>query len=66
MVLTSRMAINYEKIIKSGNYNSEKMLSDLASAYKRNLITLSEKEYLEQLVQADLEADVENQLAKLK
>lgn len=66
MVLTSRMAINYEKIIKSGNYNSEKMLSDLASAYKRNLITLSEKEYLEQLVQADLEADVEKQLAKLK
>ena len=60
------MAINYEKIIKSGNYNSEKMLSDLASAYKRNLITLSEKEYLEQLVQADLEADVEKQLAKLK
>lgn len=66
MTLTSRMAINYEKIIKSGNYNSEKMLSDLASAYKRNLITLSEKEYLEQLVQADLEADVEKQLAKLK
>ena len=66
MVLTSRMAINYEKIIKSGNYNSEKMLSDLASAYKRNLITLIEKEYLEQLVQADLEADVEKQLAKLK
>ena len=66
MVLTSRMAINYEKIIKSGNYNSEKMLSDLAAAYKRNLITLSEKEYLEQLVQADLEADVEKQLAKLK
>ena len=66
MVLTSRMAINYEKIIKSGNYNSEKMLSDLAAAYKRNLITLSEKEYLEGLVQADLEADVEKQLAKLK
>lgn len=66
MVLTSRMAINYEKIIKSGNYNSEKMLSDLAAAYKRNLITLSEKEYLEGLVQADLEADVEEQLTKLK
>ena len=66
MVLTSRMAINYEKIIKSGNYNSEKMLSDLAAAYKRNLITLSEKEYLEGLVQANLEADVEEQLTKLK
>lgn len=55
MVLTSRMAINYEKIIKSGNYNREKMLSDLSSAYKRNLITLEEKEYLEKLVKTDLE-----------
>lgn len=66
MVLTSRMAINYEKIILSGNYSSDKMLSDLNAAYKRKLITLSEKEYLEGLVQADLESSVESQLSHIK
>ena len=65
MVLTSRIAQNYEKIIKSGRYESDKMLSDLESAYKRKLMTLAEKEYLEGLVQADLEARVEEQVKRL-
>ena len=47
MVLTSRIAQNYEKIIKSGRYEADKMLSDLEAAYKRKLMTLAEKEYLE-------------------
>ena len=65
MVLTSRIAQNYEKIIKSGRYESDKMLSDLESAYKRKLMTLAEKEYLEGLVQADLAARVEEQVKQL-
>ena len=39
MVLTSRIAQNYEKIIKSGRYEADKMLSDLEAAYKRKLMT---------------------------
>ena len=65
MVLTSRIAQNYEKIIKSGKYEADKMLSDLEAAYKRKLMTLAEKEYLEELVQADLEARVEEQVNQL-
>ena len=65
MVLTSRIAQNYEKIIKSGKYDADKMLSDLEAAYKRKLMTLAEKEYLEGLVQADLEARVEEQVKQL-
>lgn len=65
MVLTSRIAQNYEKIIKSGKYDADKMLSDLEAAYKRKLMTLSEKEYLEGLVQADLENRVEEQVKQL-
>ena len=65
MVLTSRIAQNYEKIIKSGRYEEDKMLSDLEAAYKRKLMTLAEKEYLEGLVQADLEARVEEQVKRL-
>ena len=65
MVLTSRIAQNYEKIIKSGKYEADKMLSDLEAAYKRKLMTLAEKEYLEGLVQADLEARVEEQVKQL-
>ena len=65
MVLTSRIAKNYEKIIKSGRYEADKMLSDLEAAYKRKLMTLAEKEYLEGLVQADLEARVEEQVKQL-
>ena len=65
MVLTSRIAQNYEKIIKSGRYEADKMLSDLEAAYKRKLMTLAEKEYLEGLVQADLEARVEEQVKQL-
>ena len=65
MVLTSRIAQNYEKIIKSGRYEADKMLSDLEAAYKRKLMTLAEKEYLEGLVQADLEARVEDQVKQL-
>ena len=65
MILTSRIAQNYEKIIKSGKYDADKMLSDLEAAYKRKLMTLAEKEYLEGLVQADLEARVEEQVEQL-
>ena len=65
MVLTSRIAQNYEKIIKSGKYEADKMLSDLEAAYKRKLMTLAEKEYLEGLVQADLENRVEEQIKQL-
>lgn len=65
MVLISRIAQNYEKIIKSGKYDADKMLSDLEAAYKRKLMTLAEKEYLEGLVQADLEARVEEQVKQL-
>ena len=65
MILTSRIAKNYEKIIKSGRYEADKMLSDLEAAYKRKLMTLAEKEYLEGLVQADLEARVEEQVKQL-
>ena len=65
MVLTSRIAQNYEKIIKSGRYEADKMLSDLEAAYKRKLMTLAEKEYLEGLVQADLENRVEEQVKQL-
>ena len=65
MVLTSRIAQNYEKIIKSGKYDADKMLSDLEAAYKRKLMTLTEKEYLEGLVEADLEARVEEQVKQL-
>lgn len=65
MILTSRIAQNYEKIIKSGRYEADKMLSDLEAAYKRKLMTLTEKEYLEGLVQADLENRVEEQVKQL-
>ena len=65
MILTSRIAQNYEKIIKSGRYEADKMLSDLEAAYKRKLMTLAEKEYLEGLVQNDLEARVEEQVKQL-
>lgn len=65
MILTSRIAQNYEKIIKSGKYEADKMLSDLEAAYKRKLMTLAEKEYLEGLVQSDLETRVEEQVKQL-
>lgn len=65
MILTSRIAQNYEKIIKSGKYEADKMLSDLEAAYKRKLMTLAEKEYLEGLVQSDLENRVEEQVKQL-
>ena len=65
MILTSRIAQNYEKIIKSGRYEADKMLSDLEAAYKRKLMTLTEKEYLEGLVQDDLENRVEEQVKQL-
>ena len=57
MVLTSRIAQNYEKIIKSGRYDANKMLSDIEAAYSRKLMTLEEKVYLEGLVEADLIGD---------
>ena len=62
MVLTSRIAQNYEKIIKSGKYDASRMLNDLEAAYSRKLITLEEKKYLEGLVEADLIEDSEVQV----
>lgn len=54
MRLNSRIAKTYEIIIKSGNYNKEKMLSDINAAYKRKLMTTEEKEYLNNMIQNDI------------
>ena len=66
MVLTSRIAQNYEKIIKSGRYDANKMLSDIEAAYSRKLMTLEEKVYLEGLVEADLIGNAEEQAKHVK
>lgn len=66
MVLTSRIAQNYEKIIKSGRYDANKMLSDIEAAYSRKLMTLEEKIYLEGLVEADLIVNAEEQAKHIK
>lgn len=66
MVLTSRIAQNYEKIIKSGRYDANKMLSDIEAAYSRKLMTLEEKIYLEGLVEADLIGNAEEQAKHVK
>ena len=66
MILTSRIAQNYEKIIKSGKYDANKMLSDLEAAYSRKLMTLEEKIYLEGLVEADLIVNAEEQAKHIK
>ena len=66
MILTSRIAQNYEKIIKSGKYDANKMLNDLEAAYLRNLMTLEEKVYLEGLVEADLIGNAEEQAKHVK
>lgn len=66
MILTSRIAQNYEKIIKSGKYDANKMLNDLEAAYLRNLMTLEEKIYLEGLVEADLIGNAEEQAKHVK
>ena len=51
MVLTSRAAQNYEKIIKSGKQEANKMLNNIETAYSRKLMTLEEKVYLENLIE---------------
>ena len=51
MVLTSRAAQNYEKIIKFGKYEANKMLNNIEAAYSRKLMTLEEKVYLENLIE---------------
>lgn len=66
MILTSRIAQNYEKIIKSGKYDANKMLSDLEAAYSRKLMTLEEKVYLEGLVETDLIGNAEEQAKHVK
>lgn len=66
MVVTSRIAKNYEIIIKSGRYDRKEMLYDLEAAYSRKLMTLEEKLYLEGLVEADLVADAEEKAKLLK
>lgn len=65
MVLTSRIAKNYELIIKSGNYNPDLMLSDISAALKRNRITLAEAEYLRGLVDTDMNKRMEDQLRQI-
>lgn len=65
MILTSRVAQNYEKIIKKGGYNTSKMLTDIQCAFDRKLMTLDEKKYLEALVDADIIKDSENQVKQL-
>ena len=66
MVLTSRVAQNYEKIIKSGKYEANKMLNNIEAAYSRNLMALEEKVYLEDLIEQDLINDSEEQAKHLK
>lgn len=65
MVLTSRIAQNYEKIIKSGKYVANKMLNDIEAAYSRRLMLLDEKMYLESLVEKDLMVNAEEQVKYL-
>ena len=66
MVLTSRVAQNYEKIIKSGKYEANKMLNNIETAYSRKLMTLEEKVYLENLIEQDLIDESEEQAKHLK
>ena len=66
MVLTSRVAQNYEKIIKSGKYEANKMLNNIEAAYLRKLMTLEEKVYLENLIEQDLIDESEEQAKHLK
>ena len=66
MVLTSRVAQNYEKIIKSGKYEANKMLNNIEAAYSRNLMALEEKVYLEDLIEQDSINDSEEQAKHLK
>ena len=66
MVLTSRVAQNYEKIIKSGKYDANKMLNNIEVAYSRKLMTLEEKVYLENLIEQDLIDESEEQAKHLK
>ena len=66
MVLTSRVAQNYEKIIKSGKYEANKMLNNIEAAYSRNLMVLEEKVYLEDLIEQDLIDESEEQAKHLK
>ena len=66
MVLTSRVAQNYEKIIKSGKYEANKMLNNIEAAYSRKLMTLEEKVYLENLIEQYLIDESEEQAKHLK
>ena len=66
MVLTSRVAQNYEKIIKFGKYEANKMLNNIEVAYSRKLMTLEEKVYLEDLIEQDLIDESEEQAKHLK
>lgn len=65
MQMTSTIAINYEKIIKSGNYDADKMLSDISAALKRNRISLAEAEHLRALIDADMNKRMEIQLKQI-
>lgn len=65
MVLTTKMAKNIELIIKSGQYDADKMLSDIDASLKRSRITVAEAEYLKGLVQTDLENRIEEQLKQI-
>lgn len=65
MIMESTIAKNYELIIKKGNYDPDKMLSDISAALKRNRITLAEAEYLRALVDADMNQRMEKQLKSI-
>ena len=51
MILTTTMAKNFERIIKSGNYDAAKVLSDIEAARVRKRITDAEAEYLNGLIE---------------
>ena len=65
MILTTTMAKNFERIIKSGNYDASKVLSDIEAARVRKRITDAESEYLNELIEVDLESRVDEQVKQL-
>ena len=65
MILTTTMAKNFERIIKSGNYDAAKVLSDIEAARVRKRINDAEAEYLNGLIEVDLESRVDEQVKQL-
>lgn len=65
MILTTTMAKNMEKVILSGRYEADKMLSDIEASLKRNRITVAEADYLKDLIEKDIEERIKNQVKQL-